>query len=43
VNWKNGEECIIIPAVSDAEADKAFPKGYRKVKPYLRLTPQPNR
>ena len=42
VNWKYGDDCIIVPAVSDAEADKAFPKGYRKVKPYLRLTPQPN-
>src|SRR5262249_61749359 len=43
VNWKNGEDCIIVPAVPDAEADKLFPQGYKKVKPYLRLTPQPNR
>jgi thioredoxin-dependent peroxiredoxin len=42
VNWKHGEDCIIVPAVTDQEADKAFPKGYRKIKPYLRLTPQPN-
>lgn len=42
VNWKNGDDCIIVPAVTDAEADKAFPKGYKKIKPYLRLTPQPN-
>jgi alkyl hydroperoxide reductase subunit AhpC len=42
VNWKHGEDCIIVPAVTDAEADKAFPKGYKKIKPYLRLTPQPN-
>lgn len=42
VDWTHGQDCIIVPAVSDAEADKAFPKGYRKVKPYLRLTPQPN-
>lgn len=42
VNWKNGQDCIIVPAVTDAEADKAFPKGYKKIKPYLRLTPQPN-
>lgn len=41
-NWRHGEECIIVPAVTDAEADKAFPKGYRKIKPYLRYTPQPN-
>jgi alkyl hydroperoxide reductase subunit AhpC len=43
VNWKQGEDCIIAPSVSDQDADKAFPKGYRKIKPYLRLTPQPNR
>ena len=42
VNWKHGQDCIIVPAVTDAEADKAFPKGYKKLKPYLRLTPQPN-
>ncbi len=42
VNWKHGDDCIIVPAVSDEEANKSFPKGYRKLKPYLRLTPQPN-
>ena len=42
VNWKDGDDCIIVPSVSDADADKAFPKGYKKVKPYLRITPQPN-
>jgi thioredoxin-dependent peroxiredoxin len=42
VNWQHGDDCIIVPAVTDAEADTAFPKGYRKVKPYLRITPQPN-
>ncbi len=42
-NWKDGEDCVIVPAVSNEEADKKFPKGYRAVKPYLRLTPQPNR
>ena len=42
VNWKHGDDCIIVPSVSDADADKAFPKGYKKVKPYLRITPQPN-
>lgn len=41
-NWQNGEDCIIVPAVSDADADQKFPKGYKKVKPYLRITPQPN-
>jgi alkyl hydroperoxide reductase subunit AhpC len=42
VNWKNGEDCIIVPAVSDEDAEKKFPKGFKRVKPYLRYTPQPN-
>jgi alkyl hydroperoxide reductase subunit AhpC len=41
VNWKPGEDVIIVPAVSDAEAKERFPKGWRALKPYLRLTPQP--
>ena len=41
-NWQNGEDCIILPAVNNEEADKKFPKGYKEVKPYLRVTPQPN-
>ena len=43
VNWKSGEDCIIVPAVSDEDADKLFPKGYKKIKPYLRVTPQPSK
>ncbi len=43
VNWRDGQDCIIVPAVTNEEAKKAFPKGFREVKPYLRLTPQPNR
>jgi alkyl hydroperoxide reductase subunit AhpC len=42
-NWKDGEDCIITPAVTDAEVPTLFPKGHRVVKPYLRYTPQPNR
>ncbi len=42
VNWKPGQDCIIVPAVSDAEAKVAFPKGFKTLKPYLRITPQPN-
>jgi alkyl hydroperoxide reductase subunit AhpC len=42
VNWQHGDDCIIVPSMPDADADKAFPKGYKKVKPYLRITPQPN-
>jgi len=43
VNWKEGEDVVIAPAVSDADAEVKFPKGFKKIKPYLRLTPQPNK
>ncbi len=43
VNWKPGEDVIIVPAVSDDEAKGKFPLGWRALKPYLRLTPQPGR
>jgi len=43
VNWHEGEDVIIVPAVSDEDAKEKFPKGFRAVKPYLRYTPQPNR
>ena len=41
VNWKQGEDVIIVTAVSDEEAEKTFPGGFRKIKPYLRYTAQP--
>ena len=41
VNWKQGDDVIIVTAVSDEEAKQRFPKGFRNLKPYLRLTPQP--
>jgi len=41
-NWKNGDKVVIAPAVSNADAETKFPKGFEIVKPYLRLTPQPN-
>ena len=41
VNWKQGEDVIIVPAVSDEEARAKFPNGWKALKPYLRLTPQP--
>ena len=40
-NWKSGEDVVISPSVSNEEADKMFPKGYKEVKPYLRMTSQP--
>ena len=43
VNWKDGEDCIIVPAVKDEDVPSKFPKGHRAVKPYLRFTPQPNK
>jgi alkyl hydroperoxide reductase subunit AhpC len=43
VNWNDGEDVIIVPSVSDEDADKLFPKGYERIKPYLRVTPQPNK
>lgn len=42
-NWEDGQDCIIVTAVKDAEVPALFPKGSRTVKPYLRYTPQPNR
>jgi len=41
VNWKNGEDVIIVPAVSDEAAKAKFPGGWTTVKPYLRIVPQP--
>ncbi len=41
VNWKQGEDVIIVPAVSDEDAKKKFPDGWKTVKPYLRIVPQP--
>ena len=43
VDWKEGEDVIIVPAVSDEDAKKKFPKGWKALKPYLRVTPQPNK
>ncbi len=42
-NWNDGDDCIIVPQVNNEEATKKFPKGFTEVKPYLRLTPQPNK
>lgn len=41
-NWEYGQDCIVVPTLSDEEATQKFPKGFKKIKPYLRYTPQPN-
>jgi len=43
VNWKDGDDCIILTSVSDEEAKEKFPAGWKAVKPYLRVTPQPGK
>lgn len=42
-NWKDGDDVIIVPAVTDEEARGKFPAGWKALKPYLRVTPQPNK
>ena len=42
-NWIDGDDVVIIPAVKDDEIEAKFPKGYARIKPYLRITPQPNK
>ena len=43
VNWKNGDDVIIVPSVSDEDAKKKYPGGFKTVKPYLRTVKQPNK
>jgi alkyl hydroperoxide reductase subunit AhpC len=42
VNWENGDDVIIVPAVTDEEAKQKFPDGWKTLKPYLRIVPQPD-
>ncbi len=42
-NWKQGEDVVISPSISNEDAKEMFPKGFEEVKPYLRMTPQPNK
>ena len=42
-DWKEGEDVVIAPAISDEEIPERFPKGHKKIKPYLRTTPQPDK
>lgn len=41
-NWNYGDDCVIVPSVENEQIAELFPKGYKEVKPYLRMTPQPN-
>ena len=43
VNWKDGDDVVILPSITNEQADTMFPKGYKELKPYLRVTPQPNK
>jgi alkyl hydroperoxide reductase subunit AhpC len=42
-NWKDGGDCVIVTSVNNEEAQKRFPKGWKELRPYLRMTPQPNK
>ena len=42
-NWEDGDDCIIVPSVKDEQIPELFPKGHKKIKDYLRTTPQPNK
>ena len=42
-NWEDGQDCVIVPAVKDVDIPAKFPKGHTVIKPYLRMTPQPNK
>lgn len=43
VNWKDGDDCVVVPSIPTEEAKQKFPKGVEEIKPYLRMTPQPNK
>jgi alkyl hydroperoxide reductase subunit AhpC len=42
-NWNSGDDVVILPSIRNEQADKLFPRGYKELKPYLRITPQPNK
>lgn len=42
-DWKDGDDCVVVPSIPTEEARQKFPKGLTEVKPYLRMTPQPNK
>jgi alkyl hydroperoxide reductase subunit AhpC len=42
-DWKDGEDVVVVPAIATEDIPAKFPKGYKAIKPYLRITPQPNK
>lgn len=42
-DWKDGDDCVVVPSIPTEEAKQKFPKGVTEIKPYLRMTPQPNK
>ncbi|AFZ48616.1 peroxiredoxin [Cyanobacterium stanieri LEGE 03274] len=42
-NWQDGDDCVVVPSIPTEEAKQKFPKGVTEIKPYLRMTPQPNK
>jgi len=42
VDWKQGEDCVVVPAIKTEDIPAKFPKGFTEIKPYLRFTPQPD-
>ena len=42
VNWRHGDDCVVVPSIPTEEAIQKFPKGINEIRPYLRMTPQPN-
>jgi len=43
VDWVEGQECVILPTITNEDAQSQFPKGWKELRPYLRMTPQPNK
>ena len=41
-DWKHGDDCVVVPAIKTEDIPTKFPKGFKEVKPYLRMTPQPD-
>lgn len=42
-NWQDGDDCVVVPAIKSEDIPEIFPKGFTEIKPYLRMTPQPNK